>query len=418
MSNRMYRRINSVDWKHEARLVKLGNDEMSRKIDEAKASRKRAKTKTQRRDFTEETYGLEMRGDWARLYMYEGGEYVIYASNAFDDAKNVQEAGNPDWEFDRKFKELNGVSLRKAFGFVDKSIKRCVPKQFYWLDRRLLGKTFVASSIDATSQYPSGCLGMLPDAHRYEIVEGYAKPTEEYPFAFYSSGHLAIYGELDTHDWIDNKLMPYLFRIGQGPYDLKPGPEEKTILCAKSDYTMDSTWRYFYDIKAREPEGSAEYQAAKLMLNGVIGRWHRKDKERKTFGSYDSGRSYQMAHIAAVCIARGNQKMLDKIAQIGLMRVAHVCVDGIIYRGSDRQGLDHKELGEFSQEFVGCDFKMVGMNQYCATDRGAVIKFRHGGCDLIRGEKIDDSKVYGPEDLNCLGKSERLKEKIDEEIQG
>ena len=75
------------------------------------------------------------------------------------------------------------------------------------------------------------------------------QPTEEYPFAFYASGHCAEYGVFDTHEWLGSPLFPYLFRLDQREdYAFNPlsDEEELTILMKASDYTMDSVWNYFY----------------------------------------------------------------------------------------------------------------------------------------------------------------------------
>lgn len=412
MGNMVYRKINYISWKNEAKRVLLNNDDMRKKLKEVMATRVKAKTNTKRADFTEGTYKTEIYGDYAELYMLEDGKYVIYCNNVRDNKKNAEEKPKRvDRIFQAKFKELNGIGLESAYGFVDKTFKRCIPKQFIYINKRLCDKIIKCSSIDASSQYPSGCLGLLPDVHGDLYIEGYAKPNEEYPFAFYASGHVAIYGELDTHEWLANKMMPYLFRTNKSddwPFRPLTKDKEHTILMKASHYSMESTWRYFYDIKQSYPKDSKEYEEAKLVMNQVIGDWHRKDKDKKRIMSYDDGGSFQLAHIVAVAIARGNQKILNKIEEIRYNAIAHICVDGIVYLGDGIYGQEKTELGKFSQEYVNADFMMRDVNVYCARQNGKCIKFRHAGYDLFDEEEIDESRNYEFEDMYKLGRKERI----------
>ena len=247
MSNMIYRNINYISWKNEALQIKLQNDEMIEKLKTVKATRERVSMKTKRALFTEFTYNYEQHGDYIELYLLEDGQYKVYRNNLVDSKKNDDDGLKKiDYLFDYKFREFNGISLRKAYGFVDKSLKRCIPRQFYYINNKFRGKLLRASGIDASSQYPSGCLGKLPDMHQAIRVRGKVKPTEEYPFAFYASGHLAIYNELDTHNWMESMMCLYLFRLDQNedyPYRPLKDDEEETILMKASPYTMDSTFR-------------------------------------------------------------------------------------------------------------------------------------------------------------------------------
>lgn len=406
MSNNMYKKINYISWKEEAVKISLQNDEMVELLKNIKATRKKATTRTKRADFTEETFGFDQHGDYAELYMLENGQYVIYSTNVRDEAKNkTDNLKNIDIIFDKKFRDFTGTTLRRAFGFVDKTLKRCIPKQFYYVNKKYLNKTLFASSIDASSQYPSGCLGKLPDQHTAIRISGRVAPSEEYPFAFYASGHLAIYNELDTHTWLAHKMFPYLFRLDakdDWPFRPLKDDQEETILMKASSYTMDDTWNYFYNNKKNCKKDSEEYNVAKLIMNKTIGCWHRKDKEKKRMMDYDNHGSYQLAHIVAVAIARGNQKILNMIEQIGEMFIAHICVDGIIYLGDRKMGQDDTELGKFSQEFQGAQLMIKDINVYCARQNGHCVKFRHGGFELLDGEPIDETKDFTFEDLDRL----------------
>ena len=412
MSNMIYKKINYINWKEEATKIVLQNDEMIEKLKIIQATRKRATTKTKRAEFDELTYGLDRKGDYVSLYMLENGKYVIYKNNVMDDNKNISNSVQKvDREFDYKFREFTGTTIRKAFGFVDKTLKRCIPKQFYYINPRFVNQVLVASSIDASSQYPSGCLGRLPDMHGAIIVKGRQLPTEEYPFAFYASGHCAEYGVFDTHNWMGHKFAPYLFRLDKNePWPLRRllDEEEETILMPASEYTMDKTWQYFYNNKQTMPKDSDEYNLAKLIMNKTIGCWHRKDKDKKEIMTYEDHGSYQLAHIVAIAIARGNQKILNMVERIGTSYVAHICVDGIVYLGAQEFGVTEAALGTFTQEFTGALFKMKGINVYCATNGEQCLKFRHSGFDLLYDKEIDETKNFTFEDLEHLSCKERV----------
>lgn len=404
--------LNYIHWKTDAKRIVLSNDDMKAKLKEVMATRKVAKTNTKIDDYiNEDTYKAGIYGDYAELYMCENGRFVIYCNNVRDSKKNTKEhIGRADRIFQAKFMELNGCGLEKAFGFINKCFKRNIPKQFYYVDKSIIDKKLIMSSIDASSQYASGCLGLLPDAHEGLVYNGRVLPNEQYPFAFYKSGHLAIYNELDTHDWLAHKLWRYLFRLKQSePWPFQPleDKDEVTVLLPASKYTMDSTWRHFYNIKQSFPKDSPEYDHAKQVILEVMGQWHRKDKDQKRIMTYDDGGSFQLAHIVAVAIARGNQKILDKIEQIGLDYVVHICVDGIIYIGDEVFGQPGVDLGVFCQEFTGVPTIIRDINVYMAKDKHNY-KFRHAGFDLLYNNDIDDDKIYDFEDLYHLNSKERI----------
>lgn len=417
MSNMIYSKIEYISWKNEAKKIILSNDEMINKIKEIRENKTLAKTNTKRSEYMDGTkYKIDRKGDYVCIYTRDNGEYIIYCNNVMDSNKNEEtKIKKVDFLFDLKFRELNGISIRRAFGFSDKSLKRCIPKQFYYIDSGLTNRVLKASCIDANSQYPSGCLYSLPDSHTAIKYYGRVLPTAEYPFAFYKSGHCAEYGVFDTHNWLDSKLAMYLFRWDpKDSYSLLKlsDTEEETILMKASPYEMTSTWEYFYNIKQTYNKNTEEYKDAKLIMNKTIGCWHRKDKDKKSIMTYDDHGSYQLAHIVAIAIGRGNQKILNMLKKINplnpLFGVLHICVDGIIYMGSKEYGNNEHKLGEFTQEFTNCDFMMQGINVYCAMKDGKCIVFKHGSYDLLDGQEIDENKEFTFNDLNKLGRKERV----------
>jgi len=254
-----------------------------------------------------------------------------------------------------KFRELTNKTFKQCFGTVEGKLERCVPKQLYWSKNEpYLGNV---SSVDFSSHYPASLCEILPDSHTAIVKSGTIKPTAEYPFAFYvKSGHLAIYKELDTHNWLFNRNLKLedLFRLKtiKKPDNIKvfddtfkqyiTPDEDETILMKPSKYTLKDVYQHFYDLRKVDPD-------AKLALNASIGQMHRKIYNRDKY-----------AHLAAIAIARANQKILDLIIKIKFEDIIQIQVDGILYKGGQQYGIFDKYLGAPVQEVL---------NRPCRWDR-------------------------------------------------
>ena len=75
--NMIYQKINYINWKHEAEIKVLNNDDMVNKIKAIQAERTKAVSKTKRDEFDDKHYGLDRHGDYLSLYVFEDGKYVI-----------------------------------------------------------------------------------------------------------------------------------------------------------------------------------------------------------------------------------------------------------------------------------------------------------------------------------------------------
>ena len=177
-------------------------------------------------------------------------------------------------------------------------------------------------------------------------------------------------------------------------------PEEDiTILMKASSYNLNDVWQYFYDIKQTYNEETEEYKVAKLVLNAAIGQMHRKKYDRDKY-----------AHIAAVCIARANQKMLDLIAKLELEDILQIQVDGVMYTGDKNIGIDDKYLGAPVQEAYHrpCRWDRIGVYM---IDLGDKMKVKCQGYDAMTdGRNPEDSTSFSDMDLwikeNNNGKEE------------
>ena len=294
-----------------------------------------------------------------------------------------------------KFENITNSSFVRAFGTANKNILRCIPKQFYWAN----SAPYVGNinSVDYSSQYPCNLGGLLPNSHGAIEIKGTVKPSKDYPFAFYiNSGHIAIYNELDTHNWIYSKFKDNLFRYKtyRKDYDdrfkdILPD-EDVTILMKASKYNLKETYEYFYNIKQTYDKGTKEYDEAKLVLNASIGQMHRK--------RYVKDDKY--AHLAAVTIARSNNNMLLLTKSLKISDILQIQVDGILYKGDMKLGVDDVYLGAPVQEAYNniCRWDKLGVYMII-TDNKCIIKHQGlnamlDGRDIESCTKLDDMDLW------------------------
>lgn len=335
------------------------------------------------------TYVYEKRGYWDHLYIGgpNGVRHVI--SNNFDESQNtnamklgyIADTGRKANAIEQRiFKELNGVSEREAFGYSETQLNKCVPKQLYYLNSRWTNKKInCAGKADYSSHYPARICGPLPDWSRHKVAEGTVEPSADYPFVFYTrSGHLAEYKRLDTHYWRDEDLSGDLF----GNNYTKVNPDKDvSILCPESRYRLDSTIELLYNKKSADE--LIDGIPAKTVLVSSIGYKHL----RATHNTRN-----RLYHLAAVCIARANQTMLDLYNE-NRRNVLQIVVDGIIYMGAHELGTQRKALGVLHQEVTDKSFIMRGINQYMFIDRatGVCSCCAHGGFDVnIETTRLED----------------------------
>lgn len=394
MRNTFLHELKYINWRDEAQVISVDHKKMNEILHDIRSNRVETSFKTKRSEFiNSNTYFIEKKRKYLTIYLKENDDYKVYTTNTYDNTKNgdvIKATGSRAIHLlHEKFRELNGIEFKTAFGYVDEEFKRCIPKQFYYINRDAVNAALTnISAIDGCSQYPSNLMGLLPDAHDALTIKGRAQPNYEYPFAFYiKSGHCAQYGVFDTHNWISSKFSINLFRLERFKEDwpllLIPDEEEVTILMKASKYNFNREMQYFYARRKEDPD-------AKLVMNSSIGMMHKDEDYTR----------YRMAHIVAIAIARANNSLLQMADKIGFIRIIHICVDGIIYVGSAEYGVKEKKLGVYHQEFTNCRFRMIGINAYIVLDKdGHVVKVKHGGYDSNKdGSPIDESKITSLKD--------------------
>ena len=396
-----------INWRKEGTLTNIKNEAFKDKLEELRSlGGKPTATQTNRLEFVNHNYHLELKNSYRYLYTRENGKYIIYTTNIHDDSKNtgmINHSGRTSiTNLQKEFKNRYGCTFRKAFGYTPEDYKRCIPKSFIYLNMNAVGKILpCVSAIDGCSQYPSSLCGDLPDAHDCQFYDGTVAPTAEYPFAFYlNSGHVAQYRVFNTHNWTKNYFYRYLFNFDNFNDKIKP-EEDQTILMAKSPFKFNDLMEDYYLQRKTNPE-------AKMILNSTIGYFHTTNYKE-----------FQLAHLAAITIARSNQRMLNMIEKIGKNVVVQVVVDGIMYLGNDQFGLDQKKFGTFHQEFLGAKAFIRGMNAYVVKKDDQVIKVKHGAYNKNKdGTPINEDEVKDFKDVENWVKQDYFEEMRKEKIHG
>lgn len=375
-----WKNLERVNWKAEAHKVYVSQLEFNRIKDNLFATGHLSETFNDRNEWLNpNVFAFERRGYWDHLYIggEDGVQHII--SNNFDDAQNAEAAKRGYIEDtgrrantieQRIFKELNGVSERQAFGYSEPDLNKCVPKQLYYVNRRYLNKKIAsAGKADYCSHYPAHLCGPLPTWDKLKVIRGRQDPTAEYPFAFYTrSGHCAEYKRFDTHSWKEEDISGDLFGNN---YTNIADDKDVTVLCKEAAYRLDDTIALLYNKKAADE--TIDGMPAKTILVSSIGYKHLRS---------ENNTKNRLYHLAAICIARANQTMID-LYNTMYKSVLQIVVDSIIYLGGREIGEHTKRLGSLHQELTDKTFIMRGVNQYMFIDRltGQCKQVAHSGFD-------------------------------------
>lgn len=397
MNSRMRKKINQVFWKKDIPISYIYIREMQEKEKFFLQKGTLAQTKTKMVEWIKNnTYKIDQNGYWKHLYVNEKGKLKHYVCHTLDDSKNKQRLESGEGKIlnqgtiaikveNQLFKEINGVTPRVAFGYCDRPlIHKCVPKQLYYINPDLKNRNLKhVSKADFSSHFPASMCGKLPTWKGHLRLSGTVEPTKEYPFAFYiKSGHLAEYGAFDSHKWLNHKMNFSLF--GEN-ITIIPKEDDETILCKASEYEYTEVEKKLYEYKLKKEKINGV--DAKIVLNSAIGYKHLKNLNSKVC---------RLDHIAAVTIARANQKMVNLYDELG-SEVLMIVVDGIIYKSTREIGTHVKGLGNLMQEITDCDFRMRGINQYLFMKDGIVPEdgLCHGSFnDNIVATRLEDINLW------------------------
>lgn len=406
-----WQNINYIYWHEDAETVLLSKTDFGEKLAYVRAHYKRVNTldggRTIKDNFREDgTYDeyvpRKARGDQYRIYCREHGKYFIYKTKK--NGKDFRNTGESCKKIVvEKFRQRTGLgrnAMVKAFGTSPYEWRKCTPKPLYYVNPifcSISGEKIKinkhVNSIDGCSQYPTALSGSLPTTEGYIKIEGTHQPTETYPFALYiKSGHVAVFGEFDTHDWIYHRFAARLFADIKKTAAFNPDDDE-TILMKASDYSFAPEMAYFFNLKETAPRDSKEREQAKLVMNAFIGMLHKKNKS-----AYNN---FMYCHLACIALARANNNLLKISDQIDIRKIMHICVDGIMYQGSEKYGGTERQLGKFEQEYYDCECVLRATNCYMVKKDGLIIKCKHGAYDtyISTGNLIEENPPSDYKDM-------------------
>lgn len=247
-------------------------------------------------------------------------------------------------------KTKSRVDIYDDYGYSDELkflIKNCVPSPINYANpafiyEKLLGR---CTKADVSSAYPFEATKSLPtlnDCLVFNNIE--VAPSEEYPFAFYpKSGTLAIYNELDTHDFINR---PEYERNSYKPNLID---DDMTILCKACDKT------YLADIYKEMYSQRKEHPEYKQYMN-------------LSLGYMEFNKNPLLAHIKAVVVARCNTRVLaisDILTERNIPTLL-IATDSVSWIGPNQPDIvdPDKYLGAFALEFENCSMNICGAKSY------------------------------------------------------
>lgn len=319
------------------------------------------------------TYRISQNKRFNLLQVNDNGEFRQYCCNNKPVDKKI--ADNPEGvpgsgkRAFRAFKEEikqelkfphNCNPIKYAFGEVPIAVfpKSLVPNPISFAKEKYVGQ--ILSNVykaDISSAYPGAASLTLPDAHTFKIIPQRVEPSEEYPFCFYSNGHIAIYNELDSRKW---PMMDYGIYAHSQEKRIKARSIDFTICMKASKYSLRPIFERAYKFKQENFGDSEKRKYYKDLMNKTIGCFESED-------FYSTTHNYQhyAAHLAAVIKARVVNKILSTCYEIRHAggSVLSIYTDCIIWKDAGTMGISYKEtLGEFHLE---------AENEYCTIGRGA-----------------------------------------------
>jgi hypothetical protein len=379
-----YHKRKYVNHRTEAQKIKVKHKEFEDTLkDIISRGYKQIKPTTIRKDIPDHCFSCCCRNNKIlSLMVYETNKDIKNYITNLKDSKNVENK-NPMPIIKSEFLARTGKRFKDVFGTTAQDFKVCVPQPLYYKSQ--LYPNFVkiknVSVEDFSSHYPSAAVGLLPNANTAKTVNAYVKPDAEYQFAFYpETGHIAVYNEFDTHNYIKNQRLFGALETNERRFKTAYLKHETYTVLMKAADERITELQTHYDIKNTYNKDTDEYNTAKLVLNKFIGMFEM---------NYESGyKSAPYAHLAAVIKWRANIKMFNLINTIGVQNVIQVIVDGIIHKGS-AVGVKEKQLGNLITEAENATLIQRGISQYIVFG-DKVIK-KHQGLDLnLESDNIKD----------------------------
>lgn len=307
------------------------------------------------------------------LYYFSENGTKCYLNSAEFKSLNGKEAYN---YIAREFNDSHKLTIPKTFTVTDEEmlskfisfqqIKECVPVGVIYSDDEFKEQELTnCYKADVSSCYASNiCKGALPTLVDCKVIDGLAEPTEEYPFAFDLATHnIKIYNELDTRDWKYN----YFYKNQYYKKDnFVVSDYNYTVLMKAADANFNDIYEELYECRNK-------YAGMKEIMNLSIGYMQKESNPN-------------LAHIAAVVIARANQFILNKADELvkeGNV-VLNINIDSIMWKGNkSKVATDDKYLGSFTYEYDGeiVDIYYKGARSYQIRDHNGNVDTKCSGME-------------------------------------
>lgn len=307
-------------------------------------------------------------------------ERFLYLKDKSIDEKVENELAGYDafQHVNKAFKEKTGLALRTVFSGEKetyKDIKPCVPVQISYFNEKSAQKVEKhVFKADVSSAFPSSIVGhSLPTMRNAKREKGRIEPTEERPFAFYvKSHHLKIFNEFDTREHNSRFYEKY---YNEKYNDEIKDEEEETILLERapeeSEKALGEIFKELYETRKENEEN-------KFFMNATI-------------GFFQLNKNPTLSALAAVIIARTNDKMLKRCYNLRAhgQKVLLVATDSIAWQGTeDEIATEEKYLGSFTYENKDALFFGTGPKRYQVKD-GEKIITKCAGLKKEEKEKLD-----------------------------
>lgn len=280
-------------------------------------------------------------------------------------------------EISTRFKTMYGIGLKEAFGYSTIA-QNCIPKPLNetTTDGRISPEVlYPFYKVDASSAYAFEASKSLPTMNGHKIVEGYAAPTEDFPFAFYlEEGTMAIWGEFDNHPIA---IAKQTLLCPASPYSLLPIFEE---IYAEKENAANATEKQFYKDLMNFFVGMLHYMPRYTRADKKAGKIPAGKKVRdpviETDSRYDAT-CPRYAALAAVIKARCNERMLnlrDEIESVRGNKVWLINTDAVGWAGKDMPHLytTEKGLGNLLIEHKNAEAIVLGSKKYQIRDEKGV----------------------------------------------
>ena len=351
---------------------------------------------------SDNSYNYEYEQGTCRLYatFYKTYEAVRFYYSTTKDERVSVSGRSARTTINDMFKERTGESLRCAFGVVD-NIDTFGGFQYapiIWTDKGFLHKQLnKVYKADVCSAYAFEASKKMPDAHTAITVDGRVQPTEEYPFAYYlGTNQVAIYGELDTHDYINHPLNTAFNSYETWHRNNKSytnrlhyvDAPEKTILMKESKFTLAPEFQTLYN-------GRREHEEYKSIMVSAIGNL---SSPKSTING-----NTPMRHITSLIYARHMVRMMKLYDRITSLNgtVISIATDAIMWTCKYDLPVYEtvKALGNFYLEYYNCRARIARQGIYALEKDGAIYLVKHQGYTV---DAINDIKIRKLQDIDKL----------------